>query len=309
MKLLRTLLSARLILILLVPFALNSQVQAEVIIQGLNSHKTSILKAKLDALFQGYFKAVAADDKESALAEYYPWQKVRPENMPEKINEALLGVSLIKQQIDANKGIKNVEVLRVAAPDGFSEADERKVMAKVILQVEFNNGFKDISGVVDVTREYYENLGWGDDWKLGRDFKFSLPLVGMKTALKTVESYYSAAVAGDAASIEKMTYSWRLLQKPGSTSRTGATKELTRDAASMKMIVLANGGIKNIEVKDVFGSKSEVDHSNSMGGFNKNYQALAAINVNYSIHYKNGKTEDKRDCFVLDKGQWKILKI
>jgi len=216
--------------------------------------------------------------------------------MPEKINEALLGVRLIKQQIDANKGIKKVEVLRVTAPDGFSEADEGFANVKVILQIEFNNGFKDVSGVVDVKREYYEKLGWGDEWKLGRDFTFSLPLVGMKAALTTAEKYYAAVLASNAGSMEKMVYGIH-------------SKKLSKNAPSVKMIIQANGGIKNIEVKDVLKSASELDHSNGYGGFVKNYQPMPSIKINYDINYNNGKTEYKQGIFVLDNGQWKVLKI
>jgi len=292
MKYLRTLLSARLIFMLLALFALSNQVRAEIIIQGLNANNASVLKPKLDALFQGYFKAVVAGDKETALAEYYPWQNVEPQRMPDKINEALLGVEFIKQQIDANKGIKKVEVLRVTEPDGFSDADEGSAEVKVILQVEFHNGFKDISGVVNIRREYYKDLGWGDDWKLGRDTTFSLPLVGMKAALKTVEDYYSAVVVGNAVSMEKLTSSM-------------SSKNLSRNVPSVKMIIQANGGIKNIEVKDVFKTASELGYS----GFVRNKQPFFSIKVNYDINYNNGKTEHKQGVFVLDKGYWKILKI
>jgi len=283
---------------LLALFALNSQVQAEVIIQGLNSNKASVLKPKLDALFQGYFKAVAAGDKETALAEYYPWQNVKPENMPEIINETLYGVEFIKQQIDANKGIKKVEVLRVAAPDGFSEATEEYSYVNVILEVEFNNGFKDISGVVEVKREYYEGLGWGDDWKLGRGMIStpSLPLVGMRAGLKAAENYYAAALSGNVGSMEKLVYG-AYSKNPG------------KNASSVKMIMQANGGIKNIEVKDVFKTASELNYSNGWFGFARNQQPFLSIKVNYSINYNNGKTEHKQGVFVLDKGQWKVLKI
>jgi len=282
--------SARLLLMLLALFALNSQVQAEVIIQGLNSNKTSVLKPKLDALFQGYFKAVAAGDKESALAEYYPWQGVKPENMPEIIHEALSGVEFIKQQIDANKGIKKVEVLRVAAPDGFSEATEEYSYVNVILEVEFNNGFKDISGAFEVRREYYEGLGWGGDWKLGKGMisRPSLPLVGMKAGLKAAENYYTAALSGNVGSMEKL-YS----------------KNLSRSASSVKMIIQANGGIKNIEVKDVFKSVSGLNYSNYV----RNQQPFFSIKVNYSINYNNGKTENRQGTFVLNKERWEVLKI
>jgi len=295
------LLSNRLLLLVVALFALNGNPQAEVVLQGLGKQGRDLrtVMPQINQAVQGYFRAVAAGDTESALAVFYPWEKVGASQMPVAINAALLEAGLIKKQIDDNKGIKRVEVVSSTGGDA---------QAEVVVEVEFNNGFKDISGAIPMAPEYAAQ-GWTEDFKLGHGTRRAFPIVGMRAALKTAEVYYAAALAGDFARMKKLTYHRYLLEKSTSANHVNFTKELERYGASLKTIIAVNGGIKNLEVPNVLHSESKIDSHHKKGFNDEGYQRLAAIKVNYHIHYGNGKTEQKQGTFVLDDRQWKVLNI
>jgi len=265
-----------------------SPVQADVRIEGLRKHEEHLRPylPKINKNLRDYFKAVAVDDKETALATFYPWDDVSPQRMPEAIRDALVGAALIKQQIDANQGVKRVEVLSSSGGDA---------KAKVVIEVEFNNGYKDISGAMTVGFEALQQ-GWSEDFKLKR----GLPVVGMRAAMKTAEDWHRAALAGNITAMQKLTY------KHPNIKDDQLAKELQGFASRIKTVALANGGIKQLEVADVLVSESKMEHYNKKSFSDTDYQRMAAIKVNYDIRYGNGKTERKQSAFALDKGQWKV---
>jgi len=290
-------LSPRLLLISLALIFFSNPIKAEIIISRVDDQRSGVraFVPKIQQVFQGYFSVVSSGDKETALAMFYPWGNVNAANMPEAINDALLEVDFVKKQIDDNKGIKQVKVLGSFGGDA---------QAEVVIEVEFNNGFKDISAGLPVGTEYTDG-GWTDDFKLGARYRRALPLVGLKAAMKTAESYCKAAIAADIEGMKKLSYS-----KYSSNSKDSAqfNKELNQIAASIKAIALANGGIKDFEVPNALhGTEAQLNDYNKRTFSDNTYQRIAAIKVNYSINYANGKKEFKQGFFAFDEGRWKIL--
>jgi len=319
--------SHRLLLMALTLLMVSSAIQAEVMV-NLNTpqNKVRTFRAKLDPVIQGYFKAVVAGDKK-ALLSYYDLTYIGAYHMGTVQKSSQAVMALLDQQIKANGGLRKVDLV------GFFGDS---MSARVILELEFANGFKDISGGIKV-----KSQGYGDkaDWKFvietgghfGSDYP-GLAVAGLRAATKTLDGYYTAVQAGDYAALRKLTYNdyWlekqpanRQPAKQGSLASWGDAfvssedygtpeqrleKRFTKHIEEIQTLIKANGGIKHIEVSKLDASEGKLFDYHKKGGNDKNYKRLSSIELTYDVHYSNGKAEyDKRFLFVLDdKGQWKI---
>jgi len=307
---------------LLALFALNSQVQAEVIIQGLNTAKNEVrnVKSQVNPIIQGYFKAVASGDTKAALT-YYAWSDIKPASMADNRQAALEVMKLLKQQIDANGGLRKIELI------GFFPRLDK---AKAILEIEFNNGFKDIAAGINMVRDGdYQNGAWklalGERSFASGTVHPTLAVAGLRAAMKIAEAYYAAALAGDNKTVKKLTYFEHWTERlPAKTAEKGTlgyivtfeegtpeqrlVKRISEIIEAQQVLLEANGGIKSLEVKDLSLSEGMLSTHHRKNFNDTDYKRLAEMSVYFDIKYGNGKMDyNKRINFLLDNGQWKVL--
>jgi len=230
-------------------------------------------------------------------------------------------MKLLKQQIDANGGVRNIELVGF-----FSRLDK----AKAILEIEFNNGFKDIAAGINMARDGdYQSGAWklalGERSYASGTGHPTLVVVGLRAAMKTAEAYYAAALAGDNKKVRKLTYFEHWTERlPTKTAEKGTlgyivtfeegtpeqrlAKRINQIIEAQQTLLEANGGIKSLEVKDLSLSEGMLSTHHRKDFNDNNYKRLAELSVYFDIKYGNGKMDyNRRINFLLDNGQWKVL--
>jgi len=324
---------ARCLLMLFAVLSISVPIRAEVVISSLDTPQNKVreFKAKIDPVIQGYFQAVASGDEEKALS-WYDWTYISTHSMHAARQAAQDAMRLLAQQIKDNGGLRKVEVVGIFGGIGI---------ARVILQMEFANGFKDISGGIKMKSEGY---GQEADWKLAIEAPSlyssnhpSLAVAGVHSAMKTLEAYYAAVQAGDEEALERLSYNDYWLEKqpanrkPGKKGTvttwgdvfagTGAVaddygtpeqrlrKRLALHIEQMQTLIKANGGITGIEVSDLSVSEGQVgtQHKKPVAKDDNQYKRLSTIELRVDVRYGNNKTDSNKNMvFILDDGEWKL---
>jgi len=293
--------SVRFVFLLLFLLVMGRQTQAEVLVQ-LDTPKNEInaLKAKMDPLIQGYFKAVASGDIEAALGAY-DWYPVSTGDMAEAREAAVETMALLKQQIDANGGLQKVELVGIFQQEGYMNDNK-----KLILEIGFSNGFKDISAGIKLTAR-------NNDWKLNiKDVTGTmaeypgLAVAGLRSAMKTAEAYYAAVLANDYEAINKLTYSAHKMETQSGKATNLVKAQINAKMASLNTLIKANGGLKSLEVREIGLSKGQLGTQHKKYQSN-DYKRLAEMVIRFDVNYGNGKTDYRKNAhFILDNGQWKV---
>jgi len=292
---------ANLFVALALCFTMTAQAEVRIL---LDTEKNEItrLKEKIDPLIQGYFNGVAAGDTEAALAAY-DWEPVNAGDMAKARAVAVATMKLLKQQIDANGGLRKVALVGVFERQGYM--NDKK---KIILEIEFANGFKDISAGI-VIKERNKNWRLAIDEVAGVMETYpSLAVAGLRAAMQTAEAYYAAALRNDYDAVNKLTYSahWG---KNSHTHLLGTVEKQIKDNMGiLNNLTAANGGLGVIEVRDIALSESRLGTLHRKSKTDDNYKHLVEMTVRFNVGYGNGKTDyNKRAGFILDNGRWQVL--
>jgi len=249
-------------------------------------------------VLQAYYNAAAAGNFDAVIM-HYAWDKIIPRQMVKLQDKVINAATLVKNQIDANDGIKNVKAVAV-----FFPVSSGRLPIKVIAEVEFNNGKKDLSPSIYMTRE-----GEKQEWKLDfvkgwGDRNVEPPLIGLREMAANYDAAYRAILEGDMELMLKLihTKGVRGLGKPTESEK----KELIKTGfealiQQTKALTRANGGLERIEAPDVSNSSSTMyywvtDEGDVLDGY---------VNIQITKHYKNGKTESLLGQFWQHEGKWK----
>jgi len=250
---------------------------------------------EIQPVLERYYQAVAAGDNEAALAQY-AWAGIRARDMADAREIALRGIGFVKRQIDANDGIRQVAVAGVFVKGWPSNPE-----ADIIIELEFNNGKKDLSAMISIQRDG----GVGGPARLKVETngtKTSPPIVGMIEVAKVAEDYYLAARDGNASRARELAYFGRLeaYEKPQAHA-----ERLASSIGSIQTQAQANGGLESIEVSI---TSAKVYAGEAYMTRRKVTEVVPRVHVVWVVQkYANGKTDVQQQSFVFDEGQWKII--
>jgi len=255
------------------------------------------LARAIQPVFERYYQAVAAGDNEAALAQY-GWAEIDARNMSNAREGVLTGINFVKQQIEANGGVRQVGVVGVFSDGWVSDAH-----ANIIVELEFNNGKKELSAEIQVERDGISTGSW--KLKVERGSRGYVnqrpPIVGMIEVAKAAEAYYLAVIEGNVERAWELAYFGRLeaYQDPQEH-----VNRLERSINYIRTLVQANGGLVNFEVGI---AASYVNARESYMSRRKVEEVVPNVNSVIIIQkYANGKTDEEQMDFILDEGRWKI---
>jgi len=255
------------------------------------------LARAIQPVFERYYQAVAAGDNEAALAQY-GWAEIEARNMSNAREGVLTGINFVKQQIDANGGVRQVGVVGVFSGGWVSDA-----YADIIVELEFNNGKKELSAVIQVERDGSPAIATGP-WKLKVERTSSgyvnqrPPIVGMIEVAKIAEAYYLAAIEGNVERARELAYFGE------EDRRRPHAERLARSINYIQTMAQANGGLESIEVRI---AASYVIARKSYMSRRKVEEVVPNTNSIIIVQkYVNGKIDEEQMGFTLDEEQWKI---
>gem|GEM_PF-699251 len=275
------------------------------------------LRPELEAIFQGYYEAVETGDFDKALT-YYAWGAVNGNKADREAarQNALDAARLVKQQVDHKGGVRRVAVYTPQqARPWWEDSDVRSVAIhgifkvrdlEVVIEVEFNDGTRDLSPVVPMT---YEKGPAKDDqgaWKLEVvtvSMKIPPPLVGQREILATFDTIYRAALADDLEQMRALSYEEGLFLSLKEDKPEEREKRISRiyDVAKNRIQTAArlNDGLVSIDIPRMQETTVYV--------YTKPGEAPIAIaSAMTRRSFGNGKSEVWQTSFFLDRdGRWK----
>jgi len=282
----------------------DTEAQPSDLIGGLELQDEEFLKSReeLEAVFQGYYTAVELEDFDWALA-YYAWEsvaKMKKADREAARENALDAARLVKAQIDHNGGVRRVTVC------GVFQLRE----PGVVVEVEFNNGVRDLSPVVAMAYEVGPEKAAREkvkgEWKLQVvtvSMKISPPLVGLRELLASFETIYRAALANDSERMRELSYEAGLFLSLKETQPEEREKRIMRiyDVAIKRIQTAArvNGGVVSIDIPRM--QESTVYVYTKPGD-----EPIAIASAVIRRNFENGKSEAWQTSFFLDRdGRWK----
>jgi len=285
------------------------------------------LRPELEAIFQGYYAAVEAGDFDEALT-YYSWgevSKIKKEDREAARENALAAARLVKEQIDHNGGVRQMSVHMPNQTrawwedDGVSQVAVHGVFQRdglgpvAVVEVEFNNGTRDLSPVVAMTYEeswekpQSQSTRERGAWKLEVvtvGMKIPPPLVGLREMLATFETIYWAALADDVAQMRELSYESGLFLSLKEKKPEEREKRIMRiyDVATKRIQTAArvNGGLVSIDIPLM--QESTVYVYTKPGE-----EPIAIAGAVIRRNFENGKSEAWQTSFFLDRdGRWRV---
>jgi len=253
------------------------------------------LQSELDAVFQGYYTAVEQEHFDWALA-YYAWEplkKAKKEEQEAARQNALDAAQLVKQQIVQNGGIRGLTVHGVFQRSGLV----------AVVEVEFNNGMRDLSPAVAII---YEGERLHGEWKLEVvtvSMKIPPPLVGQREILASFETIYRAALEVDFAQMRELSYEEGLFLSLKEKKPEEREKRIARiyevAAKRIQTAVHVNGGLVSVDIPLM--QESTVYVYTKPGE-----EPIAIASATIRRKFENGKEEAWQTSFFLDRdGRWR----
>jgi len=251
---------------------------------------------EIQPVLERYYQAVAAGDNEAALTQY-GWEEIRASSMADARENALQGIGFVKRQIDANDGIRQVGIAAV-----FVKGWVNNFNAEIIIELEFNNGKRDLSAPIPIERDGGRIT---DPLRLKVETtgtKTSPLFVGMIEVAKVAEDYYLAARDGNTSRARELAYFGRLeaYEKPQAHA-----ERLASSIGSIQTQAQANGGLEGIEVNITTAKAAAREMYMTRRKVMEVVPYVYVVNVVQK--YANGKTDVQQQTFVFDEGQWKII--
>jgi len=240
------------------------------------------LIAAIEPRMQAYYRAVAADDEAGIFAQY-TWERVRGPQMVGTREQVLRDAAWVKQQIDLYGGLRRVRLLEVTE-ERYSLYEQE---AKVIVELEFNNGKRDASARISVAQEGTATRA--EQWKL---VPSSVTAVGLFEIKAVAEAYHHALmVEQDVERAMSLVYE-------------GDARSIRRYIERMQEQAEANNGLERIEVDGRLDNMRIYTHMN---------ESLRGSGIDVTYHYRNGKNSKTPTSmsmrFIFDNGVWKVLSL
>jgi len=277
----------------------GAEIRSPDLIGGLELQHEDFLKFREGILtvFEGYYTAVELGDFDWALA-YYAWEPLRKAKKEDKETareNALNAARLVKEQIDANGGVRRVVVNGIFRPLGLG--------VTAVVEVEFNNGVCDLSPAVAMVYEGEREKG---EWRLEVvtvGMKIPPPLVGQRELLNSFETIYRAALEDDFAQMRELSYEEGLFLSLKEKKPEEREKRIARvyEVAAKRIQTAArlNDGLVSIDIPLMQESTVYV--------YTKpDTEPIAIASASIRRTFKNGKSEVWQTSFFLDRdGRWK----
>jgi len=267
---------------------------------------------------QEFYHAIANGDTEKALT-WVSFVSTNARDMISRREHMLWAMDMVKQQIDANGGLKGM---------GFSPSGGVPELGGiwshtsddiyVPIQLFFNNGRTERSLPIRMVVFYDRDGTWRLDAKDSR--RVVLPVAFLDEIEELVKSSYQTAFSGDVAELIESSVILGVYSNTTTVKqeRDRLSRLMGAHITQMRQQAEANGGLKRVEIRQVgIGLPSNIDLERLMivGGPRLNVNHLMS-GAGVTLVYNNDKTAagditlqgySHGNRFILHQGKWKLV--